>query len=113
MLPEFHWFVIVLLLVLFPIKSITVLLELKSAYAFDEPAITPLSWTKLPAASLQNFLLLGPPEISNTNSVNSGNQFSTKILLCGFCSCFTSFTGFIYFLHELSNLENILRTKIN
>ena len=35
-----------------------------------------------------------------------------KILLCGFCSCFTSFTGFIYFLHELSNLENILETFI-
>ncbi|MBO6978009.1 MAG: CrcB family protein [Prochlorococcus marinus XMU1428] len=26
-----------------------------------------------------------------------------KILLSGFCSCFTSFTGFIYFLYKILN----------
>jgi len=31
-------------------------------------------------------------------------SYSTeKILLSGFCSCFTSFSGFIYFLYEILN----------
>ena len=35
---------------------------------------------------------------------------TNRILLSGFCSCFTSFSGFIYFLYELMNLQDY--TKI-
>tara|TARA_B100001989_G_scaffold90974_1_gene63346 strand:- start:145 stop:474 length:330 start_codon:yes stop_codon:yes gene_type:complete len=31
------------------------------------------------------------------------NYGSEKILLSGFCSCFTSFSGFIYFLYKIFN----------
>ena len=36
-------------------------------------------------------------------------KFMKKILLTGFCACFTSFSGFIYFLHELISNGDFLR----
>ncbi len=32
-----------------------------------------------------------------------------RILLSGFCSCFTSFSGFMYFLYELVNLQDYVK----
>ena len=38
------------------------------------------------------------------------SKFKNKILLTGFCSCFTSFSGFIHILYKMINQENLLIT---
>ena len=35
-----------------------------------------------------------------------------KIILSGFCSCFTSFSGFIYFLYEIFNNGDWIKAMI-
>jgi len=37
------------------------------------------------------------------------SSFNEKILLCGFCSCFTSFSGFIFYSYNLFQQGDILR----
>ena len=36
-------------------------------------------------------------------------KFRRKILLSGFCACFTSFSGFIYLLHEFISSGDFVR----
>ena len=40
------------------------------------------------------------------------SKFTNKLLIHGFCSCFTSFSGFIYFLYQLINQQDFIETFI-